>query len=68
MADSWIDQIFDAQQVAKGGVVRRQRSDVDRLGPLDDLVAEVKRRGFHMVQIGDQLVILCNKGDLKVFC
>ena len=67
-AVEWIKQIFQAQQVAKGGVVRRKKPDVESYASMSQLITEVKRRGFHLVEVGDQLVIFCNKGVLKIHC
>lgn len=64
----WIAQIFTAQQVLKGGIVRRSVADVHKYASLDLLVDEVKRRGFHMVQTGHQYVILCHPGEFKLIC
>lgn len=67
MRNGWIDQVFDAQIVRNGGTVRRAIKDVEYYGGgVDNFLAEVKRLGFHVVQIGDQLVVLCNTGDIKV--
>jgi hypothetical protein len=66
MSTSWLEQIFDAQAVDAGGVVRRNCLDVHRMCGLTPLIEEVKERGFHMVQTGDQYVVLCNEGDFKL--
>jgi hypothetical protein len=34
----------------------------------DTLVGEARHRGFHVIETGDQIVILCNGGVLKVHC
>jgi hypothetical protein len=66
---AWIDQIFDADQAKNNGVVRRARSSVDKDGGgIAALRAEVVARGFHLVETGDQCVILCHPGELKVHC
>lgn len=65
---AWIDQIFTAEAVAKGEVVRRNLADVIKFSTLAELQAEVKARGFHLIQNGDQLIILCNQGDVKIIC
>jgi hypothetical protein len=64
----WVRQIFQAQAVRNGGIVRRKIASVAHFASHDLLEAEVKRRGFHMVISGDQYVILCNKGDFQVIC
>ncbi|QPH54894.1 N-(5'-phosphoribosyl)anthranilate isomerase [Pontivivens ytuae] len=66
--DVWLAQIFEARAVARGGVVRRQRRDIERHVGWERLVAEVKRRGFHLVKTGDQVLILCHSGHFRVIC
>jgi phosphosulfolactate synthase (CoM biosynthesis protein A) len=67
MRNGWIDQVFAAQIVLNGGTVRRSIKDVEVYGGgVDNFLGEVKKLGFHVVQVGDQLVVLCNKGDIKV--
>lgn len=68
MASAWINDIFKAASVKNGNIVRRKVADVKKLGSADDLIQEVKNRGFHMVEIGDQYVIICNPGNMKVIC
>ena len=67
-AQQWINQIFRAQAVRNGGVVRRKIANVAKYASAQDLEAEVKRRGFHMVVSGDQYVILCNAGEFHLVC
>ncbi len=70
--NQWMRNIFDAQQVSNGGVVRRATRNVATFGAsgggLDALVAEARRRGFHVIETGDQIVILCHEGVMKVHC
>jgi hypothetical protein len=40
---AWIDQIFEAQQVNSGNVVRRKIDDVNKYASMDELIEEVKR-------------------------
>jgi capsid portal protein len=66
---AWINQIFQAAEVKDGAIVRRQIADVEKYGGgLQELLREVKGRGFHLLEIGDQYVIVCNQGQLKVHC
>lgn len=67
-ASKWIHQIFRAQQVRNGGIVRRKVSNVQKYASVEDLECEVKKRGFHMLQSGDQYLIFCHKGVFKVIC
>jgi len=65
---AWVNQIFRADQANTGGVVRRARYNVDRYASLAELVAEAKRRNFHVVETGDQIVVLCHEGSLVIHC
>jgi hypothetical protein len=58
---AWINQIFRAGQVNKGNIVRRSRDDVWKYASLQMLIYEVSRRGFTMLRIGDQYIIICNQ-------
>lgn len=66
--EAWIEAIFAAQAVARGGVVRRARAWVAREIGLARFEAEVRRRGFHMVECGGQLIVICNQGGMRVIC
>jgi hypothetical protein len=64
----WTMDIFKAASVNNGGVVRRARADVKKHGSYSLLKAEVLRRGFHLIRTGEQYVILCHKGDIRIIC
>ncbi len=61
---AWIDQIFEAEQVQKNGVVRRSVEDVIKMASVEELIQEVDDRGFHMLQFNDQFIVLCIPGAL----
>jgi hypothetical protein len=68
---AWIRNLFSADQVRKRGVVRRKRGDAP--GQVDDhglkqLIIAARKRGFHVIETGDQVVVLCNEGDIRVWC
>lgn len=66
--ESWTALVFSAKAVAKGGVVRRSRAWVDREIGLARFIAEVQSRGFHMVECGGQLIVICNSDGFRVIC
>jgi len=68
VANQWILDIFKAQEAQSGGVVRRSVADVANSGLKQDLIDEVKSRGFHLIETGDQYVILCHSGEIKLYC
>ena len=63
---AWLDQVFAAGQANRGGVVRRSVATVRRYSSEAELIAEAKRRGFHVIKTGDQYVILCHQGRLDI--
>jgi hypothetical protein len=65
---AWLAQIFDAQEVKNGGVVRRSVEDVKKYASHDELIKAVKAQEFHLIQTGNQYVVLCHKGDIRIFC
>jgi len=65
---AWLDQVFQADQANNGGVVRRSVDDVLKHSSRNELVTEARQRGFHVVETGDQFVIICNTGELKIHC
>ena len=65
---AWVDQIFQADQVHTGGVVRRSVYDVQRFDVLDEIVQRARANNWHVIETGDQIVILCHDGDLRLYC
>lgn len=64
----WLRQIFEAHEAQTGGVVRRHRNDVQRFSSLDEVVAEARRHRFHVIESGDQVIVLCHEGGITVHC
>ena len=62
--NEWIEQIFEAHAVLNGGVVRRSVSDVEHYASRAALLAAVRQRAFHLIETGDQFVIVCNRAGL----
>ena len=65
---AWVDQIFDAKIVKKDGLVRRKKSDVHRKTSFDERLLQVQERGYHLLETGNQYVVLCNKGAIVIHC
>jgi hypothetical protein len=63
-----MDRLFAAEAVRRGGIVRRAVRDVEREIGRDQLELEVRRRGFHLVEVAGQFVIICTPGQLRVIC
>lgn len=62
---AWINEIFQAAAVNKGGVVRRSKASVLRNASYRQLKTEVKRRKFHLLRNGGQYIVICNRGDFR---
>jgi hypothetical protein len=63
-----INQIFAAASAKSGNVVRRSKANIDKDELFSYLLKEVQSRGFHLLETGDQYVIICNTGHIKVHC
>jgi hypothetical protein len=63
---AFIDQLFAARSVNCSGVVRRAVRDVEREVGRDAFIAEVRRRGFRLIESGDQFIVICNTGTLRL--
>ena len=63
-SDVWVEQVFASLEARKGGVVKRQIRDVERLAGREAFLREVENRGFQAVQNGRHFVIFCN--DLPI--
>jgi hypothetical protein len=66
LAQAWLDDLFAAKAVGKGGIVRRAVRDVEREIGRNPFIAEVRRRGFHLIECGGQFIVICNTGQMQV--
>lgn len=58
-SSAWIAQIFDAKSANKPGhVLRRQRKWVEKFASVAQLMAEVKKRGHHLIETDTHFLIL----------
>lgn len=64
--EKWLTQVFNCQAAARGGVVRRQVRDVERIVGRDRFLFEIDRRGFHLIENAGQYIILCNHDPVRV--
>lgn len=63
--EGWIAHLFAAQAARDGGVIRRQIRDVERYVGRDVFLAEMRRRGFPVVENAGQFVIFCNREPIR---
>lgn len=62
----YINRIFEAKSAKSGGIVRRKIANIEKYASFKYLVKEVETRGFHLIETGDQYVIFCSTGSLKL--
>lgn len=62
----WIAQIFAAKAVQSGGVIRRKTDWIVREIGRERFEDEVRRRGFHLIETGPQLVVVCHAGPIRL--
>ncbi|SFP20696.1 N-(5'-phosphoribosyl)anthranilate isomerase [Tranquillimonas alkanivorans] len=65
-AERWIAQVFSARAARSGGVVRRSRAWVAREVGQERFEAEVRRRGFHLIEAGTQLIVICHPAPIRI--
>lgn len=65
---AWVNALFSAKSVQRGGVIRRSVRSIEREIGCAAFEAEIRRRGFHAIEIGGQYIILCNSGHMRVIC
>lgn len=63
--EAWLAQVFASGEAKKGGVIKRQVRDVERLVGRAAFAAEVRRRGFQAVENGRHFVVFCNAHPVR---
>ncbi|MEL6839117.1 MAG: hypothetical protein AAFP85_07475 [Pseudomonadota bacterium] len=63
---AFFHQLFGAKTAQKGGIVRRAVRDVEREVGRAAMIAEVERRGFHLLECADQFIVICRRDHLTV--
>ena len=61
----WLNQMLSSSEAQKGGVVKRQIRDVERLVGYDAFVKAVQARGFQAVRNGRHFVVFCNDEPIR---
>jgi hypothetical protein len=62
----WLDQVFAAKAVTQGGVIRRSKMWVEAEIGLPRFEQAVRARGFHLIEAGKQLVVICHSGPIHL--
>ncbi len=64
-SEIWLARVF-AAKAADGHVIRRNIAWVEREIGRDRFMAEVRRRGFRLLQTADQFIVVCHSGPIHV--
>jgi hypothetical protein len=63
--EGWIRHLFASQAALEGGVVRRKVRDVEHYYGREAFLAEMRRRGFPVVENAGQFVVFCNNEPIR---
>jgi hypothetical protein len=63
---AWIRQMFSAQAVGRRIIVRRKKGSVHKYASYDLLERHCKENEFHLVETGDQYIVICNDGHFRL--
>lgn len=63
--EAWLTHMFSARSAVQGGVLRRKIRDVERYVGREAFLAEMRRRGFSVVENAGQFVIFCNREPIR---
>ncbi len=50
------------------GVVRRSKWDVSHYASKKELIEAVRVRRYHLLECGDQFIVFCNDGEIRIHC
>lgn len=68
MTYAWVEQWFGSDAAKDGGVIRRQRRHVEKHASLDMVEKECRKRSWHLLLVGDQVVVICGRGSIELLC
>lgn len=63
--DRWMSHIFSARSAREGGVVRRRSRDIERFVGREAFLAEMRRRGFQVIENSGHVLIFCNRDPIR---
>ena len=64
-AQQWMAQALTSGEARRGGVIKRQIRDVERLVGREAFLSEIDRRGWQAVENGRHFVIFCNSLPIR---
>ena len=62
----WLDLIFSAKSAQNGSGVRRNISWVEKEIGRQTFENAVRDRGFHLIETGNQFIMICHRGEIRL--
>ena len=63
--ERWLAQLLSSGEARKGGIVKQQIRDVERLVGREAFIAEIERRGFQVLENGRHFIVFCNDAPIR---
>lgn len=63
--EHFLAELFSSRAAATGAVIRRNARDIERFVGREPFLAEMRRRGFAVVENAGQMVIFCNREPIR---
>lgn len=63
--DHWLQQVFSSNEARRGGVIKRQVQDVERIIGRARFLEEAAARGCQVVENGRHFVLFCNPHPVR---
>lgn len=57
--------LFSTREACRGGVLKRQVRDIERIVGRDLFLAEIERRGWQALENGRHFIICCNRQPIR---
>jgi hypothetical protein len=63
--EAWMRTVFSSRDAGRGGVIKRQICDVERIVGRNVFLAEVERRGWQALENGRHFIVCCNAEPIR---
>ena len=61
----WLRSLLSSRDACRGGVIKRQIRDVERIVGREAFLAEMDRRGFQTLENGKHFIVCCNAQPIR---
>ncbi|MBL4542749.1 MAG: N-(5'-phosphoribosyl)anthranilate isomerase [Rhodobacteraceae bacterium] len=63
--EAWMRTVFSSRDAGRGGVIKRQICDIERIVGRNVFLAEVERRGWQALENGRHFIVCCNAEPIR---